>query len=219
MWRDVIVDVVDMCPLESHRLGRSILSVHSCTRCSSLPHAVSNATSEPSNQILLLPPGGMSEPNEKEKQHFYLSPLTLMLMVANFAKKNANFAKKKRNMTGTRTHGYHSLSQQGIWMSFAHRYPQQSHLRTPTFWDVISQNVNFKHTIEVFPPQYNSNDIMRNFDEWKHPLDTQFLKSGWIYRPWWVLFWEYSEKAYPMNTNMTGFRCFSKISVSLCFGR
>ena len=30
---------------------------------------------------------------------------------------------------------------------------------------------------------------------------------------------ELSEKSYPMNANMTGFRCFSKIFASLCFGQ
>ena len=35
----------------------------------------------------------------------------------------------------------------------------------------------------------------------------------------WVLIWEYSARAYPMNTNMTGFRWFTKIFASLSFWR
>ena len=41
----------------------------------------------------------------------------------------------------------------------------------------------------------------------------------WLKNPsTWVLIWVLS-KSYPMNTNMTGFRWFSKIFASLCFGR
>ena len=35
----------------------------------------------------------------------------------------------------------------------------------------------------------------------------------------WVFIWEYSVESYPMNINMIGFRLFSKIFASLCFGR
>ena len=55
-------------------------------------------------------------------------------------------------------------SQQVVWVSFWHPNPQKSHLRTPIIFQLeIFLNVNFKHIIEFFPPQYNFYDIAKAY--------------------------------------------------------
>ena len=48
----------------------------------------------------------------------------------------------------------------GLSASFGNKKPQKSPLRTPIFFRVISENINFKHIIDVFPPHCNSLDIL-----------------------------------------------------------
>ena len=48
--------------------------------------------------------------------------------------------------------------------------------------------------------------------------DAKYLKNDWNPGTW-VLICKYSVRAYLMNTNMTGFRCFSKIFASMFLGQ
>ena len=46
-------------------------------------------------------------------------------------------------------------------------YPKITPQDTKILWEVIFLNVNFKHIIDVFPPQYNSHDIV----QWYHDFN------------------------------------------------
>ena len=60
-------------------------------------------------------------------------------------------------------HPRHSHSQQGIWVSLGHPHTHKSPVRTPKFRRVIPENVNFKHMIDSFSPQYNSHEIVQGY--------------------------------------------------------